>query len=237
MRLIGKILVVVYLLLAVGISSATEPDSTSSYAPYNPYGQSETTTLQRFNPVFGNEPESNQIISFIASHLKVELPTMVVETLDGYMGLQFGIDTLGNIGRYAVIKSYNSWVDYAIISAMNRLPAWGVPPINDQGEVIDKQHQIYFTFGSYNKGGTYGYQRDAVDRNTQALINEQRDSHFAELNKKNKEWQDFSDKNSTLKYDVQRGLTQEASTIEGDPLQPLDHDGSSPVISITFRDF
>ncbi len=232
-----KILYIVIVLSLWATNSwAQSQDTTALTEPYTPYNHSENTVLQRFNPIFGNEKQSNEIISFIASNLAVQLPKSVVEKLNGYMGLQFAIDSTGNFGKFAIIKSYNTWVDYAIIDAMSKLPRWGTPIVNKEGEVIEKNHRIFFTFGTYNQSDTYGFQGDAVDRNTQAHINEQRNALAAEIARKNRYWDAFTKDNATLEYDIKDGLKQEASVIEHNPLEPINDDNSSPTISITFRD-
>ncbi len=223
--------------MAVSLAGfCTPPDSTDVAPFYEEYNSK--AVYQKFNPVFGSEKEANEIISFMSSNLVVKLDPDALKQLDGYLVIRFEVDTLGMIGKLKVQKSYNSWVDHAILGAIKELPEWGVPPVRN-GKIVSKWHNIVFTFGSYVGGeGTYGFQDETVARNTQNEIDRQRDEHFAKINEKNKEWNDFTDINSKLEYDIKDGLKQEATTLPGvNPLQtPDDEQRTIPTIKITQQD-
>ncbi len=191
---------------------------------------------QRVNPIFGNEKEANQIISFIASNLVLEFSEEQIKKLDGYVVLNFVVDTAGTIGNLQVKKSYNIWVDYAILGAIKNLPPWGVPSMR-QGEPVERTHQVVFSFGTYSNQGqtTYGLQNETIAQNTQDAIDEQRAEYAAKLKEEHNKWQSFTDVNSKLEYDIQDGLRQEAQTLQDG--SALDNQGdftpNTPTISIT----
>ncbi len=196
--------------------------------------ESNNKVKQRFNPIFGDEKESNQIISFIASNLVVELDPEQIKKLDGFMVASFVIDTLGNIEKLAVQRSYNTWVDYAIIGAIKSLPPWGKPSLDKNDKPVEKYHNIVFTFGSYVKGDThFGFQADAVRDNTQKEINSQRDALSASLNEKRTKWNSFTDVNSKLVYDIKQGLKNEATIIN--PNDPFTNKGTPPITVPTIK--
>lgn len=194
---------------------------------------------QRFTPVFGNEKEINEIISFISSNLVVELNTDQLKRLDGYMIATFIIDTTGNIARLDVKKSYNSWVDYAIIGALNSLPSWGRKAYDKNDNLVERQHDIVFTFGSYVKGShAYGFQGDKVRSNTQGLIDAQRNAHYAKLQEERGIWNSYTDVNAKLEYNIKDGLRNEAGVLlRDDPFAyPKPPPLTTPTIKITQRD-
>lgn len=194
---------------------------------------------QRFNPIFGSEGEANEIISFISSNLVVELESEQIKRLDGYMIATFIVDTMGNIDRINVKRSYNTWVDYAIIGALNNLPPLGRKSYDKRDNLVERQHDIAFTFGSYVKGSnTYGFQGAKVRDNTQQQLNEQRDTHFAEVNKQRGMWSNFTDVNAKLEYNIKDGLRDEARTLRGDDpfAYPKPPPLTTPTIKITQRD-
>lgn len=187
---------------------------------------------QKFNPIYSNEEESNQIISFISANLVVELEPRQIKKLDGYLVIRFVVDTLGNFEKLKVAKSYNNWVDYAMLGAMKTLPSYGKIFYNKKGEPIEKSQQVVFSFGSYVKnGGTYGFQNDLVRNNTQDEINKQRDEYFAKVKQHWKQWGSFTDVNSRLEYDIKDGLKQEANRMDIDDLE--NSDLTPPIINPT----
>lgn len=192
---------------------------------------------QKFNPIYSNEEESNEIISFVSSNLVVELEPQQLSTLDGYVVIRFVVDTLGNFDSFKVAKSYNNWVDYALLGAMKELPKYGKRYYNEDNIPIVKQHQVVFTFGSFVKG-SFGFQDELVRNNTQSSINKQRDEHFAKVNSHWKQWGGYTDINSRLEYNIKDGLKQEAMQVDlnslenGDDLPPT----INPTITITGRD-
>lgn len=235
-----RICALFFLVLLCGGVGATPPDTTSFDPQYKPTENYRSNTImqQRFSPIYGNEAEINEIIGFIASNLVVPLNPDQLKQLDGYAVIGFDIDTTGTMGNYRVIRSYNSWVDYALIGAMVELPHWGVIPTTQKGEPTRKDHHIVFTFGSYSKGtGTFGFQGNTVNRNTQTELNRQRDDHFAKIKEKNRLWNDFTTENSRLEYDIQEGLKQEARTLnEQNPLDPTSLPPTTPTFTINELD-
>ncbi len=229
-----KVLFIFIIGLCVLSGRATPPDSTLSYAPS---GMASNRVMQRFNPIYGSEPESNEIISFISANLVVGLDPEQMKKLDGYLVITFDIDTLGKIGHLEVRRSYNSWVDWVILAAMNELPECGVISRDSNGAPRDRRQQVVFTFGSYVKGGggTYGFQGETVARNTQNELNKQKDEYVAQIKKQTESWRNYTDVNAKLEYDTKQGLKQEAAVLDG--ANPLDLDKSEtsviPTISIT----
>ncbi len=223
----------VFIIIIIALCSSHQSFGSVADTSYSTYGDSEKIR-QRFNPVYGSEKESNEIISFIASNLVVELEPRQLKMLNGYLVLNFMIDTLGHIGDFRVTKSYNQWVDYAILGAMTKLPEWGVIP-RHKGEKTSKRHQIVFTFGSYVKGSeTYGFQGDAVDRNIQSQINEQREAHFAKIKEEEERWESFTDDNGVIRYDTKEGLKDNQTILmPNDPLDPTNQPPQTPTITIT----
>ncbi len=208
-------------------------DSVAAYHPTDAH--SSKMVRQRVNPIFGSEKEANQIISFIASNLVLEFEEEQIKKLDGYMVLNFVVDTAGVIDRLEVKKSYNIWVDYAILGAIKKLPEWGIPSLRN-GEPVERNHQLVFSFGSYsNQEQTYGLQNETIARNTQDEIDRQRQEYMAQIQEEHSEWKSFTDVNSQLEYNIQDGLKQEAQTLTGtdDLYNGGDYTPSTPTISIT----
>lgn len=219
--------IILFLLILCSVSFASAQDTTSLYRS--------DKIRQRFNPIFGNEKESNEIISFIASNLVVELEPSQLKNLDGYLVIAFKLDSAGMIGDLRVSKSYNSWVDYAILGGIKKLPEYGVPTIRN-GKVVESKQQVVFSFGSYvKKDATYGLQNETIRQNTQSLIDEQKNEFYAKRKREDEKWNGFTDVNSQLEYDIKHGLKQEATTIlnEDALLDPDLTPSTVPTITVT----
>lgn len=232
--------IILILTLTVGVAVAkTAPPADSLHSELHPTTALKTKKIkQRFNPIFGDEKESNQIISFISANLVLELDEDQLASLDGYVVVQFVVDTSGLITNPYIARSYNSWVDYIIMSAIKELPDWGVPSLKN-GEPVERSHQVVFTFGSYvQTKRPLGLQNEAIAQNTQNKINEQRDAYFAEKREKNEQWNSFTDQNSVLEYNIKDGLRNEARTLQGDEVLRNSNSGSvnTPTITITEKD-
>lgn len=225
--------VIFFVMIYALVGQCAPPDSTSMFT--QKVGEDDKI-MQRFNPIYGNNPESNEIISFISSNLVVGLRPDQMKRLDGYLVIQFEVDTLGDMGNLQIRKSYNSWVDWVILGALVELPPWGIVPRNRDGSATTKTHQIVFTFGSYVRGGgTYGFQDETVARNTQNEIDKQNAQFAADVKKRKEQWGTFTDVNAKLEYDTKQGLKQEATILDG--INPLDGNNAPktviPTISIT----
>lgn len=192
-------------------------------------------TLQKFNPIYGSQSETNEIIRFISANLAVELDNDQLHNVNGKVICAFVVDTMGNIGSLSVVKSLNPWVDYAIISAMKQLPPWGVPSIRRSGK-IEKRFEVVFSFGTTVSQFAFGYQQDLVTSRTQLQIDEQRTALSKELTARKERWDGFTKQNAKLKYDNRGAMRRDQSTLPGttSPLNPLDAIPSmSPTVSIS----
>lgn len=195
---------------------------------------------QKFNPIYGSEKESNDLLSFIAANMVLELDAAAVKNIDGIVVVSFYLDTLGCIDRLAVTKSLRPWIDFAIIGGLKRMPNYGKPSIRNNGKAYESRHSMVFSFGSYIRGGghTYGFQGDAVRNKTQEELNRQRNDHFAKINEQTALWNKFTTKNSKLEYDTKSGLKNQAGTLAPDDqlgtpdaLPPM-----TPTVTITNRE-
>ncbi len=164
---------------------------------------------QRFSPVYGGERESDQIIEFIAQNLVLELDSAHLARLDGMLVVTFSIDSLGAMHNYRIRRSFTPGIDYAILVALRGLPHWGVPP-RENGRKSQRNHQIVFSFGSYNKGAYhYGYHGDKQHQKAIQQANAQKEKHLGEQREKSERWDSFTNQNSRLEYDTQQGLWAE----------------------------
>ncbi len=223
-----KFLLTSLLLLTTGVVCAqgqqvlppsSSTDSTASV--YAPEYQSRLVR-QTFNPVFAGEKEIDQIIGFISSNLVVELDPEQLKQLDGFLVITFRVDTVGMLGGFAVRKSYNSWVDYAILGGLNTLPEWGVPSYKGES-VVERRHQIVFSFGSYAGGPPpLGNQSAVAQNRAVAEVDRQRREHYDGIARDNARWDGFTRENSRLEYDVERGLKAESQRVESSEVLPSD---------------
>lgn len=184
-------------------------------------GASAQKKLQRFNPVYGSEADVNQLLTFVSSNIKVELNEDQTKGVDGYMVCKFKVDTLGNIHTIRVQHALRPWIDYAIIGAMNRLPAYGIPSVDRKGRKQEVDRQLVFSFGSFTKPLDFiGFNGDKVRENIDQSIQDQ----IVERTKKNlaqaEKWNGFTNENSKLRYDSREALKGGLKTLPGnDPIK------------------
>lgn len=171
-------------------------------------GAQETKKVQKFNPVYSNQAEVNELLSFVSANIKVELTENQVENINGQMVCKFRIDTTGRIYNVTVGRSLKPWIDMAIIGAMIRLPHYGVPSIGRNGKPQDVDRQLVFSFGkSYFQGVEHiGFNGDAVQRNIARSIDQQQAAAFKEKRRHTAAWDGFTNQNSKLRYDGRDAL-------------------------------
>lgn len=199
------------------------------------YSPKEREVLQHFNPIYGNEEESNNIISFISSNLVVELSPAQVKGIDGYVVCSFVVDTLGEMKKLKVEHSLKPWIDYAILGAMIRLPNWGRPCMR-RDKKVERRFDIVFSFGSFIKPLNHmGFNGSKVSSETQAQIDEQRLAMQKELLARKNRWDGFTKENAKLEYDNQGALRKEQPVLPGstNPINPSVPSSTTPTIKIS----
>lgn len=214
---LSSISILLVLALGCGIAAAQPPKAIEH--PTSAIKSSKSEKIQqKFNPIYGSEQDANDLLSFIAANMVLELDAESVRNIDGIAVVSFYLDTLGNIDRLAVTKSLRSWIDYALIGGMKRLPAYGRPSTRKNGKVFESFHNVVFSFGSYVRVGkhTYGFQGETVSANIQKEIDRQRNEQIARAKEHNDKWSKFTTKNARLEYDTKNGLKNQAGTLAPD---------------------
>lgn len=214
---LSSISILFVLALSCGVTAAQPPKTAEHPTSADKSNKSEKIK-QKFNPIYGSEKEANDLLSFIAVNMVLELDAESVKNIDGVAIVSFYLDTLGNVSRLALTKSLRPWIDYAIIGGMKKMPPYGKPSMRNNGKAFESFHTVVFSFGSYVRAGghTYGFQGETVSANIQREIDRQRNEQIAKAKEHNDKWNKFTTKNARLEYDTKSGLKNQAGTLAPD---------------------
>lgn len=192
--------------------------------------------IQKFNPVYGSQSEINELLAFVSTNLKVELTQDQIKGINGAMVCTMKIDTMGAIHTIRVGRSLRPWIDYAIVGAMNRLPPYGVPSVDNKGRRREVDRQLVFSFGSFFLPMDHmGFNGEKVAQNIQDQIDEQMAEDRRKKTEHNAKWNNFYKENATLKYDSRNAL-KGGQPLLPDAMDPLKMPIITPRISISTSD-
>lgn len=171
-------------------------------------GAQEPKKIQKFNPVYSNQAEINELLSFVSANIKVELSEDQVRNIDGQMVCKFRLDVTGRIYNVTVGKSLRPWIDMAIIGAMVRLPNYGVPATDRRGQPWDVERQLVFSFGKpfFQAVDRIGFDGETVQRRIDESIRRQEAAVFKEKRRQTAAWDGFTKQNAKLQYDGRDAL-------------------------------
>lgn len=168
----------------------------------------EIKKIQRFNPVFSNQQEVNDLLSFVATNIQVVLSEDQVRNVNGQMICRFRVDTTGRIYNVSVYRGLRSWIDMAIVGAMARLPLYGVPALDRRGVARDVERQLVFSFGKpfFQAVTRMGFDGQTVDESLSRSIDAQSSAIFKEKRRQTAAWEGFTKENARLHYDGRNAL-------------------------------
>ena len=184
----------------------------------------EVKKVQKFNPVYSTQEEVNDLLSFVAANIKVELSEDQIRNVNGQMVCKFRVDTTGRIYNVTVGRSLRPWIDMAIVGAMVRMPFYGVAAIDRKGRPYDVERQLVFSFGKpfFQAVDRIGFNGEAVQENIARSIEQQSEAVFKEKRRQTAAWDGFTKENAKLRYDSRDALKGSYPTL------PAASDGLKP---------
>lgn len=136
--------------------------------------------VERVNPIYGSDEQANKMIAYISENLKMVVPIgRSLAEVNGYMRCRIAIDPHGKISEIKIINSLQMWLDIVIIEALKSIPP---SPNWTSNTTHELKKALVFSFGNVQMAkATYGYDKQRVDNQVEASVNEQRTKQQEEL--------------------------------------------------------